>query len=61
MYTWIVKYYAIHVAVGFRVFYLIINNIFLDKPMNYLLIYLKIIDQIIGNHDKRWDLWKKCP
>ena len=29
--------------------------------MNYLLTYLKIIDQIIENHDKRQDLWKKNP
>ena len=27
--------------------------------MNYLLIYLNIIDQIIENHDKRRDPWKK--
>ena len=27
--------------------------------MNYILIYLKIIDQTIENHDKRRDLWKK--
>jgi hypothetical protein len=27
----------------------------LIKPMNYLLIYLNFIDQIIVNHDKRRD------
>jgi hypothetical protein len=29
------------------------GSIFLEKPLNYLLIYLKFIDQIIENHDKR--------
>jgi hypothetical protein len=41
--------------------YLIRNNIFLDKAMNYLLIYLNIIDQIIVNHDKRWDPLRHSP
>ena len=58
MYTWIVKN-AIDVAEGFRVLSLIRNNIFLDKPMNYLLNYLKFIDQIIENHDKSWDRMQK--
>ena len=42
-------------GLGFRVLNLIINNIFLDRSLNYLLIYLKFIDQIIENHDKRRD------
>jgi hypothetical protein len=54
MYTRIIKN-AIDVAEGFRVLGLIRNNIFLDKAMNYLLIYLKFIDQILENHDKRRD------
>ena len=37
-------------GLGFRVLQEIIS--FLIKPMNYLLIYLKFIDQIIENHDK---------
>ena len=41
------------VAEGFRVLNLITNNISLDRSLNYLLIYLKFIDQIIENHDKR--------
>jgi hypothetical protein len=46
------------VAVGFRVlgFWVlgfIRGSIFLEKPLNYLLIYLKFIDQIIENRDKR--------
>jgi hypothetical protein len=52
MYTWIVKN-AIDVAVGFWVLGLIRNNIFLEMPLKYLLIYLKLIDQIIENHNKR--------
>jgi hypothetical protein len=32
---------------------------FLIKPMNYLPIYLKFIDQIIENHDKRRDPMQK--
>jgi hypothetical protein len=31
----------------------------LIKPMNYLLIYLKFIDQIIENRDKRRDPMQK--
>ena len=58
MYTWIVKN-AIDVAEGFRVLNLVTNNIFLDRCLNYLLIYLKFIDQIIENHDKRRDLRKQ--
>ena len=39
-------------GLGFRVWGLI-------KPMNYLLIYLKFIDQIIENHDKCRDPMQK--
>ena len=46
-------------GLGFRVLNLLRNNIFLDRSLNYLLIYLKFIDQIIENHDKRRDLRKK--
>jgi hypothetical protein len=46
-------------GLGFRVLSLIRNNIFLDKPMNYLLNYLKFIDQIIENHDKSRDRMQK--
>ena len=40
-------------GVGFRVLQEIIS--FFIKPMNYLIIYLKFIDQIIEYHDKRRD------
>ena len=46
-------------AEGFRVLNIITNNIFLDRSLNYLLIYLILIDQIIQNHDKSRDLRKK--
>jgi hypothetical protein len=44
-------------GLGFRVLQEIIS--FLIKPMNYLLIILKFIDQIIENHDKRRDPMQK--
>ena len=46
-------------GLGFRVLNLMINNILLDRSLNYLLIYLEFTDQIIENHDKRRDLRKK--
>jgi hypothetical protein len=46
-------------GLGFRVLGLIRNNIFLDKAMDYLLIYLNFFDQIIENHDKRQDRMQK--
>ena len=42
-------------GLGFRILNLIINNIFLDRSLNYLLIHVNLIDQIIENHDKRRD------
>ena len=48
-------------GLGFKVLNLVTNNIFLDRSLNYLLIYVKFIDQIIENHDKRRDLRKKVP
>ena len=42
-------------GLGFRVLNLLENNIFLDRSLNYLFIYLKFIDQIAENHDKRRD------
>ena len=46
-------------GLGFRVLNLITNNIFLDRSLNYLLIHVKFIDQIIENHDKRQDRMQK--
>ena len=46
-------------GLGFRVLNLIRQNIFLDRSLNYLLIYLKIIVQIIENHDKCRDPRRK--
>ena len=46
-------------AEGFRVLNLITNNIFLDRSLNYLLIHVKFIDQIIENRDKRRDRMQK--
>ena len=46
-------------AEGFRVLNLITNNIFLDRSLNYLLIHVKSIDQIIENHDKCRDRMQK--
>jgi hypothetical protein len=46
-------------GLGFRVLNLITNNIFLDRSLNYLLIHVKFIDQIIENHDKRRDRMQK--
>jgi hypothetical protein len=43
------------VAEGFRVLGLIRNNIFLDKTYELSTYNLKIIDQLIENHDKRRD------
>ena len=33
----------------------------LDKPMNYLIIYLNFIDKIIINHEKRRDPMRHSP
>ena len=46
-------------GLGFRVLNLITNNIFLDRSLNYLLIYVNFIDQIIENLNKHRDLRKK--
>jgi hypothetical protein len=46
-------------GLGFRVLILIKINIFLDKAYEVSIYYLKFIDQIIENHDKRRDQMQK--